>query len=57
MALDPDTQTAIVEEILTDEASVLGPGDAEIAKTLADAVCTFLPDSLVSDILTGGGPP
>lgn len=57
LKLDPDTQTSVIEEILTDEASVLGPGDAEIAKTLADAVCTFLPDSLVSEILTGGGPP
>jgi hypothetical protein len=57
VTLDPDTQTSVVEEILTDEASVLGPGDAEMAKTLVDAVCTFLPASRVSEILTGGGPP
>lgn len=57
LTFDPDTQTSVVEEILTDQASVLGPGDAEIAKTLVDAVCTFLPNGRVSEILTGGGPP
>jgi hypothetical protein len=56
-ALDPDTQTAVVQEILTQEGSVLGPQNAEIAKSLADAVCQFLPDSTVSEILLGGGPP
>lgn len=55
--LDTEDQTAVIEEILSDENSVLGPGDAEIAKTLADAVCTFLPDSKVSDILVGETPP
>jgi hypothetical protein len=55
--LDPDTQTAVVQEILTQEGSVLGPENAEIAKSLADAVCQFLPDSTVSEILLGGGPP
>jgi hypothetical protein len=55
--LDDDAQTALIEEILSDQSSVLGPGDAEIAKTLADAVCTFLPDSTVSEILLGGTTP
>jgi hypothetical protein len=55
--LDEADQTAAIEEILTDEKSVLSPGDAEIAKTLADAVCTFLPDSTVSEILLGETPP
>ena len=36
---------------------MLGPGDTEIAKTLADAVCTFLPTSTVSEILLGETPP
>lgn len=54
--LDPADQEAVIEEILKDRASVLGPGDAEIAKTLADAVCTFLPDSTVSEILLGETP-
>jgi hypothetical protein len=55
--LDKAGQTAVIEEILKDEKSVLSPGDAEIAKTLADAVCTFLPDSTVSEILLGETPP
>ena len=55
--LDTADKTALIEEILKDESSVLSPGDAEIAKTLADAVCTFLPDSTVSEILLGETPP
>jgi hypothetical protein len=55
--LDPADKTAVIEEILKDQASVLSPGDAEIAKTLADAVCTFLPESTVSAILLGETPP
>lgn len=55
--LDEASQTALIEEILNDETAVLGPGDAEIAKTLADAVCTFLPTSKVSEVLLGEPPP
>ena len=54
---DEDTQSAVIEEILKQEGSVLGPQQTEIAKTLADAVCQFLPTSTVSEILLGGGPP
>ncbi|MDP9164945.1 MAG: hypothetical protein M3O32_02580 [Actinomycetota bacterium] len=57
VALDEADRTATIEEILQSGSSVLGPGDAEIAKTLADAVCTFLPDSKVSEILVGETPP
>jgi hypothetical protein len=55
--LDPNTQTAVIDEILNQEGSVLGPQNTEIAKTLADAVCQFLPTSTVSEILLGGSPP
>jgi len=55
--LDEANRTAVVDEILKDETAVLSPGDAEIAKTLADAVCTFLPDSTVAEILLGETPP
>ena len=41
--LDADTQLAVIDAILAQEGSVLGPQNAEIAKTLADAVCQFLP--------------
>lgn len=53
IGLDEESQIALIEEILNDETSVLGPDDSEIAKTLADAVCTFLPTSRVSEILLG----
>jgi hypothetical protein len=55
--LDEASQIALIEEILNDETAVLGPGDAEIAKSLADAVCTFLPTSKVSEVLLGETPP
>ena len=55
--LDPASQAALIEEILRSKTSVLGPSDAEIAKTLADAVCTFLPESPVSEVLVGETPP
>jgi len=54
---DEDTRSAVIEKILGQEGSVLGPQQTEIAKTLADAVCQFLPTSTVSEILLGGGPP
>ena len=46
----------MIQEILSNEASVFSPDDAEIATTLADAMCTFLPDSTVAEILLGGPP-
>jgi hypothetical protein len=57
VGLDEASRTAVVQEILKDQTSVLSPGDADIAKTLADAVCTFLPDSTVAEILLGETPP
>ena len=57
IGLDEASRTALIEEILSDEASVLPPDEAEIGKTLADAVCTFLPTSKVSEILLGETPP
>jgi hypothetical protein len=55
--LDVASQTALIEEILKDKTSVISPADEELAKTLADAVCTFLPESAVSEILIGETPP
>jgi len=57
VGLDEASRAGVVEEILKDQTSVLSPGDADIAKTLADAVCTFLPDSTVAEILLGETPP
>ncbi|MEU0498163.1 hypothetical protein [Mycobacterium sp. NPDC006124] len=57
VGLDEASRTAVIQEILKDQNAVLGPNEADIAKTLADAVCTFLPDSTVSEILLGETPP
>lgn len=57
IGLDEASRTALIEEILSDESSVLPPDEAGIGKTLADAVCTFLPTSTVSEILLGETPP
>ncbi|MGW0160052.1 hypothetical protein ACWDUN_12100 [Mycobacterium sp. NPDC003323] len=55
--LDEATQKAVVNAILEGEQSILGPDNIEIAKSLADAVCQFLTDSTVSEVLLGGPVP
>lgn len=50
-------QNAVVEAILADEGSVLGPENIDIAKSLTDAACQFLPKATVSEILLGTPPP
>lgn len=55
--LDTAGQDAVIEAILTQEGSVLGPENMEIAKSLTDAACQFLPDVTVSEILLGTPPP
>lgn len=57
LRLNTADQTALIAEILQNEGSVFSPGDAEVAKALADAVCTFLPRSSVAEILLGETPP
>jgi hypothetical protein len=57
VGLDEASQAAVIDAILSDEKSVFGPEEAELAKTLADAACTFLPTSKVSEILLGETPP
>ncbi|WP_319448522.1 MULTISPECIES: hypothetical protein [unclassified Mycobacterium] len=54
--LDEDTQQAVIDEIIGQEGSLIGPENAELAKTLADATCGFLPDAVLSEILFGGPP-
>jgi hypothetical protein len=55
--LDADTQLAVVQQIVSQKGSVIGQQNIEIAKTLADAMCQFIPDSTVSELLLGGSPP
>ena len=55
--LDAAGQDAVIEAILNQEGSVLGPENVDIAKGLTDAACQFLPDVTVSEILLGTPPP
>jgi hypothetical protein len=54
--LDQASRTAVIQEIPSNDASTFSPEDTEIATTLADAMCTFLPESTVAEILLGGPP-
>jgi hypothetical protein len=56
-SLDEDSQQSVIDEILSQNGSVLGPENADLAKTLADATCSFLPDAVLSEILFGGQQP
>jgi hypothetical protein len=51
--LDEATRLAVVRAILADQNSVLGAGNEDVAQTLADTLCGFLPDSTVNEILLG----
>ncbi|MBI3227714.1 MAG: hypothetical protein HYZ39_21925 [Mycolicibacterium cosmeticum] len=55
--LDAATQQAVINAILQQEQSILSPDNIDVAKTLADAVCQFLADSTVSEVLLGGPVP
>jgi hypothetical protein len=54
--LDEATKLAVIREILAQKNNPLGQSE-DIAKTLVDAVCQFLPDSTVNEVLLGGSPP
>lgn len=54
--LDQETRLAVIGEILRQHGSAL-EGGSDITKTLADAVCQFLPNSTVSEVLVGGPVP
>jgi hypothetical protein len=55
--LDEATKKAVVNAILEGEQSILGPDNVDVARSLADAVCQFLTDSTVSEVLLGGPVP
>jgi hypothetical protein len=49
-------KNAVIEAILAEEGSVLGPENTDIAKGLTDAACQFLPKVTVAEILLGTPP-
>lgn len=55
--LDAATRKAVVNAILEGEDSILGPENVDIARSLAEAVCQFMTDSTVSEVLLGGPVP
>lgn len=57
-ALDPDTQSAVINEILGDLGPMIGDEDGQRMRMAADALCQFMPgDVVLSEILMGGSPP
>ena len=54
--LDAAAQDAVVDEILAQDNSVFTPETREVAKSLADAMCQFLPSATVSELLLGTPP-
>jgi hypothetical protein len=57
LELDQNTRRAVIDKILEQHGGGLGGDESDITKTLADAVCQFLPTSTVSEILVGGPVP
>lgn len=55
--LDEATQKAVVNAVLQQGQSILTPDNIDVAKSLADAVCQFLANSTVSEVLLGGPVP
>jgi hypothetical protein len=54
--LDDATRLAVLRAILTDKNSMFPKGQEDMVKTIADAMCQFLPDSTVSELLAGSPP-
>lgn len=54
--LDEATQLAVVDAILQEGRSPLGAVGADIAKSIADSACQFVPGMTVSEVLTAGNP-
>ncbi len=53
--LDVPTRLAVVNAILEQANSSLESVGGELATTIADAACGFMPDMTVSEVLTAGG--
>jgi hypothetical protein len=51
--LDEQGQLAIVGDLVGKDDNPLGSQGARVAKSLADAICQYLPDARLSEILVG----
>lgn len=52
--LDEQSQLAAVEELVASQRNPLGSQGVAVAKTLADAICEYVPAARLSEILLGG---
>ena len=52
--LDEQSQLAVVDELIGKRDNPLGDQGTAVAKTLADAICEYLPASRLSEVLLGG---
>ena len=55
--LDEATQLAVIRAILAQRNNSLGPEEEMVALLMANSMCQFLPDAVVSDMVLGGSPP
>ncbi|MDT5135149.1 MAG: hypothetical protein QOJ20_2359 [Mycobacterium sp.] len=54
--LDEATRLAVIRAILAQENNPLGPNGESVGQMLVEAACQFLPQSTVSEVLTGTPP-
>ncbi len=47
----------MIREILKQDDNPLGPDGEIVAQMMAEAMCQFLPDATVNEVLLGGPPP
>ncbi|MCV7417779.1 hypothetical protein H7K36_20935 [Mycolicibacterium litorale] len=52
-ALEEDAQLAIIGELMKEGSGRMGSQRTVVAKTLADAICEYLPAARLSEILVG----
>ena len=55
LELDEATRLAVVNAVLKDDSGALGSMGGNLAKTMTDMACEWVPDLTVSQVLTAGG--
>jgi hypothetical protein len=55
--LDDAAQLAVVKEILDQSHSAFSPFGDDLAESMANTMCQFLPDRTVYEVLAGSTPP
>lgn len=55
--LDEATKLAVIRAILAGESNPTVPEDEMVALLMASAMCQFMPDAVVNEVVLGGMPP